>query len=407
MKANKLEEVCAKSSTSRLIKIIIMLIVILQMLFQASCVGNKKQIQKVYLVVAMGIDLNPDGRYEVTMQVLNPSAPSGQTAGGTSNPSSSSKEVLIYSGIGDSFPDAVQEASKTMRKVQHFGHLKYIALGEQLIETGDKTLADSIFRLEEIRFNTPLLATKGRASEVVSAQTNEGLIPANVVSDLLDRQEVVGYRPYTYMLDVVNALGSKTTAPVIAVINLVKTQDKAGAETYKLSGTAVFKEGKLAGYLNDKETRGLNWIRGKVEVGSLTAICPTLGNVALEVLRSSSKITPAVEGSNVTLNIKINVSFILRGLYTKVNPIKEPQLMDEIGAAASKAVEEEVKLALSAARERLNADIFGFGEKFHAAYPKEWAAMEKDWDSIYENMSIDVVVESKVRNTGSILKSVQ
>jgi spore germination protein KC len=385
-------------------KLIIFFILIIQMLTQTACVGNRKEIQKLYLVVALGIDLNPDRKYEVTMQVLNPSSSSTQTSGSAAG---GSNEVLIYSGIGETFFDAVFQASKTMGKVQHFGHLKYIVIGEVLAQDKDKFLADTLFRVQEIRMNTHLLLTKGRASEIVSARTKEGIIPADVVENLLERQQFIGYRPFTYMIDVVNSLGSKTTSPVLGVIELAKPKNNAGSETFNLSGTAVFKESNLIGYLNDKETRGFNWIRGGVKLGSIVVNCPNLGKVSLEILRTSSKIKPVLKDNSISLEIKIKTSSAIRGIYTSIDPVKHPQLMDEIGQAEGKAIEDEVNLALIAARDNLGADIFGFGEKVHASYPKEWRSMEKNWSSIYENMNIDVVVESKVRATGSILKSIE
>jgi spore germination protein KC len=385
-------------------RLTIFFILIIQMLTQTACVGNNKQIQKLFLVVAMGVDLNSDGRYEVTMQALNPATSSNQTNSGSTG---STNEVLLYSGIGDGFYDAVLEASKTMGKVQHFGHLNYIVVGEALAQSEQEFLADSFFRQEEIRLNTPMLATKGRASEIVLARSSESPIPADVVRDLLDRQQIIGYRPYTYLLDVINSLGSKTIAPIIGVIELVKPEDKVGSETFKLSGTAVFKEGKLVGYLNDKETRGLSWVNGNVEVGNITATCPNLGKVSLEILRSSSKIKPVINESSVSLQIKIKTSSVIRAIYTPTDPVKKPSIMDEIGRAQSKVIEEEVKLAIRNARDNLGADVFGFSEKVHASYPKEWSSMEKNWDSIYQNMNIDVVVDSRVRTTGSILKSIE
>lgn len=388
----------------RVKKLTIILILIIQTITQTACASNKKQIQKLLLVVALGVDLNSDGRYQVTMQVLNPASSSNQT--NDTSTTGSGNDVLIYSGIGDSFYAAVFEASKSMPKVQHFGHLKYIVMGEALAQGEEKFLTDSLYRNEEIRLNTPLLITKGRASEVVSAKTKEGPIPANVVDDLFQRQAIIGYRPFTYLLDIINSIGSKTTAPVVGVIQLVKPEDKLGSETFKLSGTAVFKESKLIGYLNDRETRGFNWIRGKIEVGNITLTCPSLGKVSLEILRVSSKIKPIVDESGVSLEIKIKTSSVIRGITNPTDPVKEPEIMEEIGRAENKAVEDEVNLALMAARDNMGADIFGFGEKVHASYPKEWAKMEKDWDSIYRNMDIKVVVESKIRSTGSILKSV-
>jgi spore germination protein KC len=393
-----------RNHNSYLRKLIIIVILFIQMLTQTSCVGNRKEIQKLYLVVALGIDFYHDGKYEVTMQVLNPAASSTQT----SDPGSTSgarNEILIYSGIGESFFDAIFQASKTMGKVQHFGHLKYIVMGETVTASEEKTLLDSLFRLEEIRLNTPLLITKGRASEIVSARTSEDSIPANVVESLLERQEIVGYRPFTYLIDVMDALVSKPSSLIIGVIELVKPTDKLGSETFKLAGSAVFKQRKLVGYLNDKETRGLNWIRGRVEVGSMTVHCPNVGKVSLEILRSSSKIKPILKDHSVSLDIIIKTSSNIKGIDTPVDLVKQPELMDEIGRAENKAIEEEVNLALMAARDNFGADIFQFGEQIRNYHPKEWAAMENDWDTVYKNIDINIFVESKVRGTGSILKS--
>jgi spore germination protein KC len=387
-------------------KFTVIIILIMQVFTLTSCVGNKKQIQKLYLVVAMGVDLTADNQYEVTIQVLNPAVSSNQ-ASGTNAPSSSGGETLVYGAKGTTFNEAVMELSKSMRKVHHFGHLKYIVIGEHLAQNRNLILTDSFFRQEEIRLNTPILVTKGSASEIVSATTSEGVIPANVVSDLFERQILVGYRPYTYLLDLVNALGSKTVSPVLGVINLVKPEDKHGAETFKLSGGAVFKKGKLVGYLNDKETRGLNWIRGKIEVGNLTANCPNLGKVSLEILDTSSKIKPKINEDTVSIEINIKVISIIRGVSTPIDPVKNTDIMDEIESAQKKTVEEEVRLVLGTARENLSADIFGFGEKVHASYPSKWKTLEKDWDTIYPNMNVDIVIDSRVRRTGSILKSVE
>lgn len=395
-----------KKLSSYLKKLTISVIVSLQMLTLVSCTGNIKEIQQIYLVVALGADLNSDGKYEITMQVLNPASLATQTNEGGSS-GGGGNEILIYSGIGDTFFEALYEASKTMGKEHHFGHLKYIVLGEALALSDQKIIMDSMLRLEEIRLNIYILVTKGRAKDIVSARTNEGIIPANVVENLLERQFTVGYRPRTYLLDTINALGSKTTSPALSVIELVKPNDKLGSETFKVAGTAVLKKGRLIGYLNDKETRGLNFIKGKVEVGNITASCPSLGKISLEIKSCSSKIKPKLNEGSVSLEIKIKTTLILKGISTTIDPVKQNEIMGEIEMASSKAILEEVNLALFAARDILSADVFGFGEKVHAAYPKEWSAVEKDWDSIYQDMNIDVVVESKVRSTDSILKSVE
>ncbi|SKA91201.1 spore germination protein KC [Clostridium sp. USBA 49] len=385
-------------------KIIIIFLLSLQMFAFTSCVGNKKEIQKIYLVVAMGIDLTPDKKYEVTLQVLNPSASSTQES---SNSTSQSNEILIYSGIGDTFYDAVFETSKVMGKMQHFGHLKYIVLSKRVAEYSDKTFKDNIFRLEDIRLNTPLLVTKGNASEIVSARTKEGIIPTYVVDNLLERQSIIGYRPYTYLLDFVNQVNSETPYPVTGVIELVKGEDKLGSETFKLSGSAVFKKDKLIGFLNDKETRGLNFIKGRVDRGNITAYSSNLGKISLEISNSSSKIKPVLKNDSINIQIKIKTLSVLRAAPSLPDPVKDPKIMDELNDAQNKAIKDEINLALNAAQHNLKADIFGFGEKIHKSSPEKWNSIKENWDSLFENVDINISVESKIRTTGSIFKSME
>jgi spore germination protein KC len=370
----------------------------------SSCTGNRKEIQRLALVVALGIDLRPDDKLEITMQVLNPSITSVQTQGGDAS-TSNTGEILIFKGVGDTFYDAVYEVSKSMSKIPHFGHTKYIVINEALAVNGISGLIDSLLRLEEFRLNTPLLVTKEKASAIASANTPSNPIPANVVEDLFLRQELIGYRPFSFLLDIVNTINSETSSTVLAVIDFVNPPGSSGTAVFELAGTAVFKKDKLIGYLNDTETRGYNWIKGKVELGNITFNTPEFGKVSVEVLRSSTSIKPVLTGDNLTIEINIKSSSNLRRVSGNFDPLKKTEIMDKIGEAQSKEIKGEVELALMNARETLGADIFGFGETIHRSSPVKWKQLSKNWNETYRNLNITLKVESTVRGTGALIKS--
>jgi spore germination protein KC len=75
-----------KISNFHLNKFIIFLLVITLSTASIGCSGQKKEIQRLFLVLAVGIDTMPDDRVQVTMQILNPSASSAQS-GDVSGPS--------------------------------------------------------------------------------------------------------------------------------------------------------------------------------------------------------------------------------------------------------------------------------------------------------------------------------
>lgn len=370
-----------------------------------GCTRNKKEIQRLFIVLAVGVDSTPDNRIEVTMQLLNPNVSSQQTGGSPGG--SVGNDVIVLSGIGDTFFDAVFEVSKSMSQVQHFGHTKYIVIGESLARKGIGDLIDSFVRIEEFRLNTPILITKGKASEIVKLNTAKNPIPAIVVENLFLRQEIIGYRPFSYMLDFINSLTSDTTSPVLAVINPSKPSEDTSDKTFVMSGTAVFKKDKLIGYMTDKETRGLQWINGKVQAGSVTFVSGEFGKVSCEIIKSVSKAKSIVDGDKIVIEINIKTVSDVRRITAKIDPVKNPEILDKIGKEQSKAIRNEVDLALNTAMNDLDADIFGFGEVVHRNYPKEWKKLQKSWPSLYQNIDVRVIVNSTIRSTGLTNKPVK
>jgi spore germination protein KC len=385
-------------------KFIIFLLTLSLTAASIGCKAQKKEIQRLFLVMAVGIDKMPDDSIQVTMQVLNPS--SSQSQGGEpSGPTP--KDVIVLSGIGDTFYDAVYDASKTMSRVQHFGHTKYIVMSDAFAREGIGEFIDSLSRIEEMRLNTPILVTKGIASDLVKVQTPKSPIPAIVVENLFLRQESIGFRPFSYTIDLINSLGSETSSPVAAVLELSKPNDDSGDKTFTLSGTAIFKKDKLIGYLNDKETRGVQWTKGNVQMGTVTFQSEDYGKVTCEIFKSSRKVKPIVDKDSITINIDLKVFSDIRRIGKTIDPVKHPEILDEIARLQDDAIKKEIQLALNTARDDYDADIFDFGEAIHRANPKEWNKIKEDWPSIYQNLNVTINVSSIVRSAGLTNKSIK
>lgn len=392
-----------KSFILRFKRFIIFLCIVTLSSTTYGCRGNQKQVQSLFLVLALGVDSTTDDRVQVTMQVLNPnvSAQTGTIGGGATG-----NDVIIISGTGDTLFDAIFEASKTMSRVQHFGHLKYIAIGEDLARKGIYGILESFIRIHEFRLNTPMLIAKGKASEIVKIETPKNPISANVVEDLFIRQELIGFRPFSYLIDFQNSLGSEKTSPTLAVIRTDRSPESSD-KTLFIGGAAVFKKDKLDSFLTDKETRGLQWVNGKVKVGNITFVSDKFGKVSSEILRASSKVKPIITDDKVSIKIDVKVLTDLRRVDKAIDPVKNPEILSELSTIQGEAVRDEIELTLTAAKDTLGLDIFGFGELIHETYPKVWKTIENQWDTIYRDLEVDINVSSGIRSTGLTNKSVR
>lgn len=388
-------------------KISILTLAIMLAAAPIGCSSTKKQIERLFLVLAVGIDTMPDDRVEVTMQVLNPS--SSQSQGGVES-GPSPKDIIVLSGIGDTFYDAVFDASKTMSRVQHFGHTKYIVMSDAFARKGISDFIDSLSRIDEVRLNTPILVTKGMASDIVKLQTPKSPVPAIVVENLFLRQQLIGFRPFSYLIDLINSLTSKTSASVASVIEPGKASEAnvdSPDATFTLAGTAVFKEDKLTGYLDAKETRGMQWVKGIVQVGTISFQSQEFGKVTCEVFKSSSKIKPVVNGDKITINVDLKVFSDIRKIGKNIDPVKNPEALEKVALLQNNAVKNEIQLTLNTAKDYLGLDVFDFGEAVHKAYPKEWSKIKDDWPTFYQSMNVNINVNSIVRSTGLTNKSIK
>ena len=116
-----------------------------------------------------------------------------------------------------------------------------------------------------MRPDISLLVTEGNAFDIIRAISVHEKIPANEVDNILRLQSSFGFTSTVSILDFANSLSSNTKSPVTGVINLSKNTD--GDETFEVVGTAFFKKDKLIGFMDMNETRGMQWINGKVKFG--------------------------------------------------------------------------------------------------------------------------------------------
>ncbi|MDP4146611.1 MAG: Ger(x)C family spore germination protein [Bacillota bacterium] len=388
-------------------KKIILIFTIVLLIFPATgCKETKQELNKLSIVVAQGFDLTPDGKYLLSVQVLNPQKePSGGMSGKMGGGQQTPSEVLVFSSIGDTPRDALTRFSTETGKNLFFGHTKYVLIGKDLAQSGITFLLDELLRGYESRPDNVLLVTKGSAFDIINAKTAVDKVPSETVENLLRLQTSKGYVTVTSRLDFANAVSRKTMAPTMGVIDLVKNTNTDA--TFKISGTAVFKKGKLIGFLDMNQTRGMQWVKGGVQNGYIASTIHGNNKVSFHILRSKSKITPIITGNTIKMQITINEQGNLVELQETLDPMKDYRIMDELSLTQNKAIKSEVNLALYAAQEEFKADIFDFGGIIHRENPSYWNKIQKDWDNIFPNIKVEVKVNSSVKRPGVISKPIK
>jgi spore germination protein KC len=385
-------------------KIVAVLMTLVLIITLVSCKGAKHEINKLAVVLAVGFDLTRDNKYLFTVQVLNTEKESSSSSmGQNKNEQQNPSDVIVYSMEGETPNDAITKLNRQLANTLFFGHTKYTVIGNDLAQAGMALFVDEALRGYDRRVDSILLVTEGRAQDIVKIVTNEDKIPANVVNGLIKNQANCGYIPVVSRMNFANALYSKTAAPTLGVIRL---RENNGNKVFDLGGTAVFNKDKLVGYMDINQTRGMQWINGKVKNGNIAVSLPNNNFVDFYILTGKSKIKSKMENGELVIEIKIKEEGNIQTITMPVDPMKDYKIMDKFSEIQGDAIEKEAILALQAAQKKYKLDIFDFSGVIKRDNPEYWNKIQKNWSDVFPNLKVKIYVDAKVRRPGLISKPV-
>lgn len=380
-----------------MIKIIICFLIIMSI---TGC-WNRRELDKLNIVMGTGVDkaMEP-GKVQVVTQIVKPGglkAASKDHDGGGGDAYFNQKSTgdLVFGGIRQSTHD-------TSRKL-FYQHDQVLVLGKDIAEEGVQRYLDFFARDHEVRLTAYILVSKGTAEGVFEVKPEQDKIPAVKIAHLIEAQGATSETPAIQLRYFLARMMSKTAAPIAP---LIEVMNRGTEKTVRVAGTAVFKQGRWVGQLDNAETRGLLWVIDEVKSGIIEVDCPD-GNhkVGLEIYHAQSNIIPEIQDNKIYIKVKIHEEGNIGEQQCPENLVTPPAF-EFLKKEKAAVIEGEIRAALHKARE-LNSDIFGFGEAIHQHYPKEWKDLEKRWDEIFPSIDVEIMVETEIRASGQITKPVR
>lgn len=361
---------------------------------------NYRDLNQLAIVSGVGIDLAPEpDKVLLTIQVIKPGEVKG--GGGGKAQGGQPQPVLIIESTGSTDFEAVRNAITKFSRRLYWPHNQIVVIGKEAATKGVRRYLDFFIRDAEPRPTVWVLATPGKAGDLIKASGKMEKIPALEIAKQLQAQSFTSKAGSFTIHDFANRLLSKTTAPLATEIRLNKDKNE-----FELAGTAIFKRDKLVDFIGKKETRGLLWVINKVQGGIIVINAPgNKGKVGLELLRSSSKIKAEVKGETILIKVKVNVQSIL-GDQTSELDLSKPETLKSLARRETAVVRNEINAALLKAKE-LKLDIFGFGEAVHRADPTAWKRLEPRWDEVFSDLKVDLIVKANIGIVGLIDKPVR
>lgn len=404
-------------------KALLLNIFIIITLILSGC-WNSMELNTIGIALVLGLDIE-DGKVVLTAEVINP-IPAKEK-------SSIERDYIVryVQGVGNNIFEAFRDITLKFDRRIFISHNKVIILGEEFAKKGLIDEIDLLSRDNEQRETAYLFVAKGaKAYEVMGINNGLEEIPANYLLKLIENYKL---NPKSMNIDVIHFfkdyydMGIEPTLEIIEKKNKkqIMKMSNTSNEKYELSilGSAVFNKDRLIGYLEGNDTKGLNFIKGRVKHGIIVFPIPEfymdkettgiflsegenrkeenkdLNLNTLDIAKTKTKNDVEIIDGNIILKTNI----VLRGMIWEIQEDIDITKLENIKIledACSYAIEKGVRSTFMKAQNEFRVDIFGFGDIFHRKYPEEWAKIKHNWNEIFSQADVEIEVKTNIIRTG-------
>ncbi len=397
-------------------RVAVILTMVLVVVSVAGC-WSRKEIEDIGFVLSVGVDhAAKEGEIMVTVHIAKPFAISMGVSGAVDE-----KPFWQVSSTGHTVFEAVRNLRQQSPRRPLLSHSRFIVFGEELARGGIGDVIDFFAREGEVRETSVVVVAKDvKASEVVWNEFELERIPSEGALGImkiavreLSTTVMITFNEFLQMLE---AEGSEPVASRAELVRRPPSEDPRGElkrETISVSGretgAAVFKGDKLVGWLDKTQTRGLQWVKGKVRSGIIVIEQPEEENklASIEILRAHSTVTPKISNGRPSILIKVGALGSLGEVQEFFDPMESQKMWTSMEQRMSEVIRQEIEAALDIAKHNFNSDIFGFGCAICRKYPKEWADLKDKWDEEFPKLDVDIEVKASLRRSGLARRSVR
>lgn len=370
---------------------------------------SKRELNELALVAALGIDL-VDDEYVISAQVIDPSQVSSKQSASGQAP------VVTYHAQGKTVFEAIRKILASSPRKLYFAHLQLVVIGEELALNGLRDTVDFLGRDQEIRNDfTVIVSQQATAKDVLNVLTPIEKIPANkMLNSLKVMQDAWGSTLEVDIEDLVTKLGVNNQYFVLSAIEVLGDKslgiDQTNVERIetpvmlKFTGLAIFKEDKLLGYLDEYNSKSLNYLNNKIKSTIEIISCPSKGELSTEITQSKTKTKGVIIDGKPTIQISMNVVQNVAEVNCDID-LTTIKSIDWINNQSEKLIEENIEQLLNILQVNYQADVLGFGEMIHRADPTLWEKIKDDWQTIYPEVEVNVKVNVNTQGLGTMQNS--
>jgi len=366
--------------------------------FLTGC-WDRTEINDLALITGAGIDQKDEKTIELSVLVFIPKGTAGGQSGlgGGGGAGGAASQTLVHSAEGSTIADAMSKLQQKLPRHIFWGHSEVFIIHQDVAKDGIRDKIDFIMRHPQLRERSYVFVSKEKAKDILKLTPPLERDLTEVLEELADFKMgiEVTVKDLAQMLS-----GPSRTAALPWIKRLPKEEKQTSAF---IVGTAVFKNDKMLGHINDSVTRGVLWLRNEIELAVVTVTPKEAkeGQVSLNLLRAHTELIPKIENGQWKMTIKAVTEDDVVHNGTNLD-VSNPETTKMLEQELKNDIERSMKSALNQLQKDMNADIIGFAQAFRRKYPKEWKKAKKRWDTIFPEVEVSFDIRAYVRRPGMV-----
>lgn len=370
-------------------KIALGLILILSLL-QTGC-WDAREIDELAFVLSIGLDKTDYG-FKVTAQIASPETYSKTPSG--SGLTQKNKPFWIVTSTGKTIFEAIRNMASISSRHIFWSHIKVIVISEQLASSNTLEIFDFFSRNPELRLRTLIAVTPEDAGKVLDMVPVMEKDPAIYLEKVIKNKNLTG-KSYDIMLkDFLEDYLDPYVGPVTSRIIIDKSKSEP---ILKTSGAYVFDHNKVSTVLSEEQTRGLLWIKNKMNASIMVVNCPYDDMpIALEIKNSKSSIKSYLDGEvpHFSINLKVDATITEQSCLTNFNDIGKLNKLEE---SLEKSICKDIQSTILTAKD-IQIDFPGLSFTLHRQHRKEWNQISSKWDQLFKDSKVNIAAKVTIHH---------
>ncbi|WHH60075.1 Ger(x)C family spore germination protein [Petroclostridium sp. X23] len=338
-------------------------------------------------------------RYAMTIQLPIIKKATLRTAAGSGGGGGDGAATWDITQVGNSFISMNREMASRTDVVPFYEHLQVIVISEDVAKQGIQNVIDFFIRDPEMRRRTRVFISKGEAKRILDViprrEDYASLYLAKLPEHATKSSRII------HRTDLGEASISINEGEAFVLPRVEATKDELKTNT-----AAVFKKGKMLGWISPIEMEYVKLVRDLYLGGVITAKCPQDENgiITFEVGKAKTKITPIIEGREVSfkVDIKMEGGFAEETDSGSIKHIINEEYLKEAEKAFAKMVNKQCLATIESVQKKYGADIFHFSRILKTEEPAYWVEIKDQWDEMFPRVEVVVNTNVGIKQVGNI-----